>query len=96
MDKPIPFDFSSDITYLSALVISFNEDFFMLSAVSGAEGKSYSMTPKHAKRVMMRLKELVDDYEKKYGLLKTELSITRNFLTQFGDLESYKNIYHFS
>jgi len=54
--------------------VLFNEEHFILALQTGSvvDGQ-YVFTPKHAKKLMLRLQEKIEEYEKKYGELKVSL-----------------------
>jgi len=58
---------------LSNVNIGFNEEFFEFMLVSGNQARRFRMAPKHAKRIHLLLKKQIDDYERKFGSLKTDL-----------------------
>ena len=41
--------------------------------VSGNQARRFRTAPKHAKRIHLLLKRQIDDYEEKFGELKTDL-----------------------
>jgi len=53
--------------------MGFDEEFFRFLIMSGNQGRQFLATPKHAKRIYLLLKQMIDQYEKKFGELKTEL-----------------------
>ncbi len=58
---------------LSGVRIIPNEEEFILQTVTGSQMRQYSMTPKHAKRLLLLLTSTVKDYEDKFGELITQL-----------------------
>lgn len=71
--SPGPIDI--DPFYYSAQIcdITFNEEGFFVSILSGRRGRTYVLAPKHAKRLLMLLERELKAYEGKYGPLKTAL-----------------------
>jgi hypothetical protein len=60
--------------YLITLMnIGFNEEFFNFLIASGNQGRQFSATPKHAKRIYLLLKQQIENYEKQFGEIKTQL-----------------------
>jgi hypothetical protein len=60
--------------YLITLMnMGFNEEFFNFLVVSGNQGRQFSATPKHAKRIYLLLKQQIENYEKQFGEIKTKL-----------------------
>ena len=58
------------------------EEEFILLIMSGNNARQYSMNPKHAKRFSMLLQNAINEYEKKFGELKTELPTVNNNQTE--------------
>lgn len=76
MDMPHPHKdghIEMDPAYYAAEVcdISFNEENFYVNMTSGRRGRIYVLTPKHAKRLYLLLKKDLEEYEKKFGELRT-------------------------
>ncbi|MBX4210454.1 DUF3467 domain-containing protein [Candidatus Parcubacteria bacterium] len=59
--------------YVTTSTITTTEEEFKFTVTSYNNGHAYAMSPKHAKRMYLLLKTRVEDYEKKYGELKTNL-----------------------
>ncbi|OGZ66801.1 MAG: hypothetical protein A3C58_00905 [Candidatus Staskawiczbacteria bacterium RIFCSPHIGHO2_02_FULL_34_10] len=51
----------------------FDEEFFHFMIASGNQGRQFVATPKHAKRIYLLLKQQIENYEKKFGEMKTQL-----------------------
>ncbi|MFA5300662.1 MAG: DUF3467 domain-containing protein [Lutibacter sp.] len=50
--------------------INYNEEAFLLSFQTGdVVDSQFAFSPKHAKRLMLKLKEKIEEFEKKYGEL---------------------------
>lgn len=60
--------------YLITMVnMAFNEEGFNFLITSGNQGRQFSATPKHAKRIYLLLKQQIESYEKQFGEIKTQL-----------------------
>lgn len=59
--------------YLTSVGVAAGEEDFRFAMTSHNVSRYYTASPKHAKRIMLMLKDRLDEYEKKYGVLKTEL-----------------------
>lgn len=59
--------------FVSGITIASTEEEFILHIISGHTARNYTLTPKHAKRVLMLLQKTVSDYESKFGELTTKL-----------------------
>ena len=61
-------------SYLITMVsMAFNEEDFNFLITSGNQGRQFSATPKHAKRIYLLLKQQIEQYEKQFGEIKTQL-----------------------
>lgn len=61
-------------SYLITMVnMAFNEEFFNFLIASGNQGRQFTATPKHAKRIYLLLKQQIENYEEQYGEIKTQL-----------------------
>jgi len=61
-------------SYLVTMVnMAFDEENFHFLITSGNQGRQFVATPKHAKRIYLLLKKQIEEYEKKFGELKTQL-----------------------
>ena len=67
-------------SYLITMVnMAFNEGNFNFLITSGNQGRQFTATPKHAKRIYLLLKQQIENYEKQFGEIKTQLpKITQN------------------
>lgn len=70
------------ITNVSVL---FDEENFQLMIASGNQGRQFHATPKHAKRIYLLLKQQIENYEKQFGELKTELPKPSQNKAEFKD-----------
>lgn len=50
-----------------------DEELFHLMIISGNQGRQFTATPKHTKRIYLLLKQQIEEYEKKFGEIKTQL-----------------------
>jgi len=53
--------------------IASDEEMFHLLITSGNQSRQFTVTPKHAKRIYLLLKQQIETYEKKFGEIKTQL-----------------------
>lgn len=61
-------------SYLITMVnMMFDEETFHFLITSGNQGRRFIATPKHAKRIHLLLKQQIENYEKQFGEIKTEL-----------------------
>lgn len=61
-------------SYMITMVnMGFDEEMFHFLITSGNQGRQFTATPKHAKRIYLLLKQQIEDYEKKFGEIKTSL-----------------------
>lgn len=58
---------------LSNINIGFNEEVFDFLLISGNQARQFRASPKHAKRFYLLLGKYLDEYEKKFGPLETQL-----------------------
>jgi len=55
----------------------FDEEIFHFLIASGNQGRQFTATPKHAKRIYLLLKQQIESYEEKFGEIKTQLPIIK-------------------
>lgn len=61
-------------SYLITMVnMGFDEEVFHFLITSGNQGRQFTATPKHAKRIYLLLKQQIENYEKQFGEIKTQL-----------------------
>lgn len=53
--------------------VAWDEELFHIMLQSGPSGRLYAISPKHAKRFLLLLQREIEKYEKKFGMLTTEL-----------------------
>jgi len=58
---------------ISMMNMGFDEEMFHFLITSANQGRQFVATPKHAKRIYLLLKQQIDQYEKKFGEIKTQL-----------------------
>lgn len=58
---------------ISNVSILFGEEEFHFLLTSGAQGRQFTATPKHAKRIYLLLKQQIESYEKQFEEIKTQL-----------------------
>lgn len=61
-------------SYMISMVnMGFDEELFHFMITSANQGRQFSATPKHAKRIYLLLKQQIEQYESKFGEIKTQL-----------------------
>jgi hypothetical protein len=61
-------------SYLITLMnMGFNEEMFHFLITSGNQGRQFVATPKHAKRIYLLLGQQIEQYEKQFGKIETQL-----------------------
>jgi len=61
-------------SYMITMVnMGFDEEMFHFLLTSANQGRQFVATPKHAKRIFLLLQQQIDQYEKKFGEIKTQL-----------------------
>ena len=64
---------------ITMMNMGFDEEMFHFLLTSANQGRQFVATPKHAKRIYLLLKQQVENYEKQFGEIKTQLpTISRN------------------
>ena len=65
-------------SYMITMVnMGFDEEMFHFLITSANQGRQFVATPKHAKRIYLLLKQQIENYEAKFGEIKTELPKTQ-------------------
>lgn len=59
--------------YISMVNMRFDEEGFHFLIASGNQAKQFAASPKHAKRMFLLLKQQLEQYENKFGEIKTQL-----------------------
>lgn len=71
--QQIQINVDPNLYVISNAHIVFDEESFHFLIASGNQGRQFVATPKHAKRIHLLLEKQIQEYEKKFGALKTEL-----------------------
>lgn len=71
--KQISINLEPNIYTLTLASVNNREEFFEMLLISGKHGRSYSLTPKHAKRLSLLLNKQIEEYEKANGKIETKL-----------------------
>ncbi|PIR71512.1 MAG: hypothetical protein COX89_01460 [Candidatus Nealsonbacteria bacterium CG_4_10_14_0_2_um_filter_37_10] len=71
--KQIKINLDPILYALSNVNIRFTEEVFDFLMVSGNQARQFCASPKHAKRIHLLLGKCLDEYEKKFGPLETQL-----------------------
>ncbi len=66
---------------LMNVMIDFDEEAFRFLMMSGGPARMYSLSPKHAKRILMLLQNQIAAYEKKFSKIETQLAKVSNTAT---------------
>jgi len=53
--------------------IASDEEMFYFSLASGNQMRQFAASPKHAKRIFLLLKQQIENHEKQFGEIKTQL-----------------------
>lgn len=73
-EKPqIRFNVDTNLYAISNINIIPEEEQFVFLIYSGTQIRQFLATPKHTKRIYLLLKQQIEQYEKKFGELKTQL-----------------------
>jgi len=59
--------------YISMVNMRFEEEGFHFLIASANQARQFTATPKHAKRIYLLLKQQIENYEKQFGEIKTQL-----------------------
>lgn len=71
--QQIQVNLDPNIYFITMVNMLFNEEGFNFLITSGNQGRQFTATPKHAKRISMLLEKQIAEYEKKFGEIKTQL-----------------------
>lgn len=71
--QQIPINIDPNIYAITNVNISPSEEQFVFAIFSGNQVRQFLATPAHTKRIMLLLKQQVENYEKQFGELKTQL-----------------------
>jgi len=58
---------------ITMMNMGFDEELFHFMITSANQGRQFTATPKHAKRIYLLLKQQIENYENKFGEIKTNL-----------------------
>ncbi len=58
---------------ITMMNMGFDEEMFHFLITSANQGRQFVATPKHAKRIYLLLKQQIENYEQKFGEIKTQL-----------------------
>ena len=58
---------------ITMMNMGFDEELFHFMITSANQGRQFTATPKHAKRIYLLLKQQIENYEKQFGEIKTQL-----------------------
>lgn len=71
--KTIQVNLDPNLYTATNITIAFNEEQFAFTVFSGNQARQFSVSPKHAKRILLLLEKQIADYEKKFSVLETKL-----------------------
>ena len=71
--QQIQVNLDPNIYFITMVNMLFNEEGFNFLITSGNQGRQFTATPKHAKRISMLLEKQIKEYEKQFGEIKTQL-----------------------
>ena len=71
--QQIQLNLDPNIYGISNINMVFSEEDFHFMIMSGNQGRQFIATPKHAKRIYLLLKQQIENYEKQFGEIKTQL-----------------------
>lgn len=71
--KQIQLNLDPNAYYVSMMNMRFDEEGFHFLIASGNQARQYSASPKHAKRIYLLLKQQIEQYEKQFNEIKTQL-----------------------
>ena len=71
--QQIQVNIDPNIYFITMVNMMFNEEGFNFLITSGNQGRQFTATPKHAKRIQLLLKQQIEVYEKQFGEIKAHL-----------------------
>lgn len=71
--QSVPLNIDPNIYALTNVNILVGEEQFVFGLFSGNQIRQFLATPGHAKRIFLLLEKQVNNYEKKFGEIKTQL-----------------------
>lgn len=72
-EKQIKVNLDPTLYALSNVNMGFNEEIFDFLFISGNQARQFRASPKHAKRIYLLLGKYLEEYEKKFGPVETQL-----------------------
>ena len=72
-EKQIRINLDPVLYALSNVNVGFNQEVFDFLMISGNQGRQFRASPKHSKRIYLLLGKYLDEYEKKFGMIETQL-----------------------
>lgn len=71
--QQININLDPNIYFITMVNMMFNEEGFNFLLTSGNQGRQFTATPRHAKRIYLLLEKQIKEYEKQFGEIKTQL-----------------------
>jgi len=71
--KTIQVNLDPNLYAATNITIGFDEEQFVFTIFSGNQARQFSVSPKHAKRILLLLEKQIADYEKKFSMIETKL-----------------------
>ncbi|PIQ07460.1 MAG: hypothetical protein COW72_00230 [Candidatus Nealsonbacteria bacterium CG18_big_fil_WC_8_21_14_2_50_37_10] len=71
--KEIKINLDPNLYAVVNVSIAFDEEQFVFTIFSGNQARRFSVSPKHAKRILLLLEKQISEYKKKFGILETKL-----------------------
>lgn len=71
--QQININLDPNIYFVTMVNMMFNEEGFNFLITSGNQGRQFTATPKHTKRIAMLLDRQIKEYEKQFGEIATNL-----------------------
>lgn len=71
--QEIKINVDPNVYTITLVNMGFDEELFHFLIATGNQGRQFVAVPKHAKRIYLLLKKMIEQYEGKFGELKTEL-----------------------
>ena len=81
-EKQIKVNLDPILYALSNVNIGFSEEVFDFLFISGNQARQFRASPKHAKRIYLLLGKYLEEYEKKFGVLETNLPEKRETIRE--------------
>ena len=71
--QPIQINLDPNSYAITNVSIMSDEEMFHFFITSGNQGRQFTSSPKHAKRIYLLLKQQIENYEKQFGEIRTQL-----------------------